>query len=288
LSNRYYNIDLGKYNVGAAGVIGHSKVNKSFKKFYDSFIKVLHEEEYDANTIYGFVQEMKRIMRHVFGDSDIYIEPYFKHFVYQRNLYKRVLLSSDQYDFFVENYRQIRNDVKPSYRPFVDYWYVALFTCARHKDMGAWTESNLSVESGINFLNYTTSKGGVAISIPLKQEVLDIFKNNIDRGAEKLMVDVNNVSKTIKKVAKGYPIFCEPIVVERIKGGQKVTTTVPYWTMMTLHKMRGSGMTAMRRGNVPDHVIKQWSSHKENSEAFGAYFDTEKKELLDTAKSFYG
>jgi len=90
----------------------------------------------------------------------------------------------------------------------------------------------------------------------------------------------------IKTILKRYPIFERTIKTTRVKGGKKVISSVPLWQQLTIHKMRGSAMTAMRRNRVPDNVIKQWSSHTENGRSYSMYFQTEKKELLDTAKAF--
>lgn len=283
------NLDLGKYNYKTSEVIGKNKVTLAYREFWKGLVDVLHNNNLDANTINSYSGEIKRAVRHVVKDSELFVEPFLAEFKYQKIVYKRELLESDQYDFLINNYDMILNQCSPHLKRVYQYAYVALWTCARSRDMKLWTKSNLTTaDNGITWLTYTTSKGGVDVSIPLKDTVIEIFNKSLERRDKLMPVIEDNLSDGIKRITKRYPLFQREIKTTRIKGGVKVEESVPVWKLLTLHKMRGSGMTAMRRKGIPDNVIKQWSSHTENSAAYSLYFQTEKKELLEKATAFYG
>lgn len=287
-TKKIMNLDLGKYNYKTSEIIGKSRVADTYKKFWKELVAAMYHDNLDSNTISHYSVVLKGAIRYIIQRTDVYIEPFLDQFKHHKTVYDRELLESNEYDFLINNYRKIMKDCSISEKKTFQYAYVALWTCARSADMRAWTHNNLIKKGDVHWLEYSTSKGGVSISIPLKEEVVEVFKENLKNDKWLLPRATYVMATTLKVILKRCPMFERTVMRVRIKGGKRVEEYVPLYKLLTIHKMRGSGMTAMRRNKVPDNVIKQWSSHSEESKAFSMYFQTEKKELLDTAKAFYG
>lgn len=281
-------LDLGKFNFKTSELIGINKVASAYRFFWKSLVNVMYKNNLDSNTIHCYSVTLKIVIRGIIKDSDLFVEPFLKEIKHEKVLYERILLRSKEYDFLIDNYDTIMRDCSITEKKTFQYAYVALWTCARSRDMKMWTQENLRRDGKYYWIDYITSKGNVSLSIPLKDNVVKIFEENVKTSRWLLPRTTTAMAPIVKTILKRYSIFGRTIKTVRVKGGKKVINSLPLWQILTIHKMRGSGMTAMRRNGVPDNVIKQWSSHTENSKAYSMYFQTEKRELLDTAKAFYG
>lgn len=279
--------DFTKYNMAQVGSVTKKLIMDRYKELNKKIIDKLYKDGVTDRTISNYMNTLKNVLRTSLEDTDFYIEPFLDIFTYSRDESEVIVLSSEQYQFVIENYDKIYNECSRVEKDVFEAWYAALMTCARIGDIVQWTASNLVEKDGLVWLSYKTSKGKRDVSIPVEERLHKIFMKNAERADGKLILAPRDSSRALKRIAKRYEVFQTKITKTVGKKGSYEAKEVFFWEVMHMHMMRGSGMTAMRRAGAPDHVIKKFSSHTENSAAYRRYMDTEKKEIIDHAVSFF-
>jgi len=154
-----------------------------------------------------------------------------------------------------------------------DVFLVGCYTAQRFSDYSKIYKNNIKDN---RFIELFQVKTGEKVIIPIRSELNNILKKYN-----------YNLPKTYEqKVNKGIKIICQLanitdiILVENIKGGEKIKTKVPKYELVTTHTARRSGATNMYLAEIPTLSIMKITGHRTES-SFLTYIKVTKQETAE-------
>lgn len=243
--------------------------------FYDDFVGYFTQKNYSPNTIGRHIKNLKTIM-HLSRDEKLHnnVEIDRKKFKNLRtevsNIYltEKELAAMYELDLSENKVLEVARDV----------FLIGCYTAQRFSDYSRIKKEHIETyENGRKVIRLVQQKTDEPVVIPVKPE-LETLLQKYNWEVPKIWEQKLNLH--IKTVAEKAQITA-PVLVEKIKGGLKIKTTVPKNKLIKTHTARRSGCTNMYIRKVETIDIMKISGHRTERE-FLNYIKVTKEE---TAKS---
>ena len=159
-----------------------------------------------------------------------------------------------------------------------DVFLIGCYTAQRFSDYSRIKKEHIETyENGRRVIRLVQQKTDEFVVIPVKPELETLLKK-YDWNVPKIWEQKLNLHiKTVAEKAK----ITEPVLVEKIKGGLKVKSTVPKNKLIKTHTARRTGCTNMYLSGITPIDIMKISGHRTERE-FLNYIKVTKEE---TAKN---
>lgn len=166
-----------------------------------------------------------------------------------------------------------------------DIFLIGCYTAQRFSDYSRIKKDNIrQLSDGTMVVDIIQKKTGEQVLIPMRPELVKLLEKydyNVPRIFEqKLNMRIKNVGELAKVTT--------PIIWEEIRGGLKVTSTIPKNKLIKTHTARRTGCTNMHLAGVPTISIMKISGHKSERE-FLSYIKASKEQtaqILNTHPYF--
>lgn len=271
---KHADFDFKKYNVSTISKVGEGAVNKAYDRLSSSLKNYFESMNQDGfSTIPKNLARFKTMVTYVCEMEGINVGNLLKN-VKATTIEKPVItMSAEQVEFIIKNYDQVREGCLTMLERYaLQYWYVALVLNPRRSDMEAWQSGNLFQVEGATWIKYrpqkTKNSSSIEIECPVPAKVQEIFADNLQRF-KKLMpkIDMTNINRMIKDIARRYEIFQNEIQVYK-KGEYKTVKMCDY---VHIHMARSSGMSHKLMSGWGESFVKELSGHTHDSKAFKRY-----------------
>jgi integrase len=238
---------------------------------YDRFIVYFNDKKYSPNTIGRHVKTLKVIMR---GARD---QGLHNNNEMDRKKFRSIKVPVQNIYLNEEELRRmfaLDLSDKPEWDLARNVFLIGCYTAQRFSDYSRIRKENIKEQKdGSKIIEIIQKKTGEKVCIPIRPELMQLLKKydfNVPKTFEQ------KVNKRIKDVGERAKIT-EPIILEEVKGGLRVTTEVPKNKLIKTHTARRSGCTNMHLGGVPTIEIMKISGHKSERE-FLSYIKVSKEE----------
>lgn len=244
------------------------------QEFYNEFVDFFVNKNYSPNTIGRHIKNLKTIM-HFSRDEDLHsnIEIDKRNFKILKVDVENVYLEEKE----LKKLFELDLKEKPNWDLARDVFLVGCYTAQRFSDYSRIRKENIKKLNGANYLlELVQQKTGEKVIIPLKKEAISIlekYKFTFPKTYEQ------KVNSYIKKVAEKAEIN-ESILIESIKGGNRVKETVLKFDIIKTHTARRTGCTNMYLAGIPIIDIMKISGHKTERE-FLKYIKIGKEETAN-------
>lgn len=223
--------------------------------FYGLFVEYLESLDFSLNTIGKFIKQIKVFMNAA-TEENLNTNLSFKN----RRFVKPTATSTQIY--LTENELKRIIDLKLSNKPRLNnarnLFIIGAYTGLRVSDFNGLSKENIKESNGKRFFKITVKKTGKYLPIPIHPEVEKILNNNNCLLPKKMPEQHINVAlKEIGKLAK----IDEVIVIEKIKGGKKLTYYKKKYEMICNHSARRSFCTNAYRAGMSSIDIMAISGH---------------------------
>lgn len=284
-----HNFNFSKYNLSTAAVLGKPLVQNHYTTFVNEFKTWIINRGVSDYTVFKTVYKLKQMIRYMLEAEGIEFGDLLKDLKFKKVNKDVEVLTPEQIRFFIDNYQMIREDCQTKEQVnTLDYIVIGLLIGARRSDMNNWDRHNLYLsEDSINMLKFkpqkTASSSGVTVDVPVPDMAMRIFENNIMRHGGKLMPPLSSsINKRVKAIAKRYPIFHGEVQIFR--KGRYIKTKL--YDTLHIHMMRSSS-TSDKLMSMPEAVVKEWTGHTHDSEAFARYVKVSQRAKVDFAKEYF-
>ena len=240
----------------------HKKLNYQHitMDFYDEFVEYFVEKNYSPNTIGKHIKNLKTIMRFS-RDEGLHenVEIDRKKFKIIRtdvdNIYLNEAELKSMYDLDL-----IEDKVLEKAR---DVFLIGCYTAQRFSDYSRIKKENIQLlDNGNKVIRLTQQKTKEPVVIPIKPELAFLLEK-YDWNVPKIWEQ--KLNKHIKTVGEKAGIK-DKVLVDKIRGGMKVSSEVPKCDLIKTHTARRSGCTNMYLRGIPTIDIMKLSGHKTEKE----------------------
>lgn len=242
---------------------------------YDQLVVFFNEKSYSPNTIGRHIKNLKVIMR-IARDQGLHSNTEI-----DRKKFKSMKVSvQDIYLTEAELSRMYELDLSEMSELDLarDIFLIGCYTAQRYSDYSRIRKENVrQLNDGTKVIDIIQTKTGEQVLIPIRPELkflLEKYDYDLPRTHEQ---KVNQRIKIVGEKAK----ITTPIIREVVKGGLKVTTTVPKNKLIKTHTARRTGCTNMFNAGVPTLSIMKISGHKTERE-FLSYIKITKEQTAQT------
>ncbi len=227
--------------------------------FYDKYVSFFNAMNYSPNTVGRHIKALKVIMRAAkeegLTDNKDIDRKKFK--VITTEVHPIYLTQQE-----VENvYNLDLSDNKPL-DIARDIFLIGCYTAQRFSDYSRINIQHIKEVKGGKFIELIQKKTGERVTIPVRPELETILRKydyNPPRTHEQ------KANERIKTVCEKAGII-EPIEIEEIKGGLKVTQRKPKHELIKTHTARRTGATLMFLAGIPTISIMKVTGHKTERE----------------------
>tara|TARA_R110001583_G_scaffold59123_1_gene175999 strand:+ start:29419 stop:30735 length:1317 start_codon:yes stop_codon:yes gene_type:complete len=240
-------------------------------EFYDHFVNFLTLKDYSPNTIGRHVKHLKSIMNAAKEDG------LHNNIEFKRKKFK--VMKVDVQDVYL-NEVEIKKleDLDLSELPKLDIvrdvFLVGCYTAQRYSDYSTLIPANISeTNGGRKILTIIQKKTGEIALIPVRTKLDNILKK-YDYELPKTYEQ--KLNSRIKKVAEKAELK-ELVIIERIRGGQKIRKNYHKYALIKTHTARRSGATNLYLAGIPSVDIMKITGHKTERE-FLRYIKVTKEE----------
>lgn len=164
-----------------------------------------------------------------------------------------------------------------------DLFIAGVCLCLRHSDYSQIDKSNLEIMEvdgqRVWVLRIRQKKTGNEVAIPCRPEVKAILQK-YDYHLPSLTQQTLN--RHIKKIARAAGIDT-PVRIRYTKAGERVTETVPKWSLVSTHTARRTGATLMYYKGVDVYDIMRITGHR-SPEMLRKYI---RAEAFDTVRKLH-
>lgn len=228
--------------------------------FYTQFTGYFTEKGYKLNTIGRHIKTLKTLMKAA-KDGGLH-----ENTESERKQFKTFRVETDEV-YLTETELQKIIDVDltetPHFEKVRDVFLTGCYISQRYSDYSRLNETNIkTLEDGTRIIELFQQKTGQKVNIPIKPElnrILAKYGYNLPKTYEQ------KVNAGIKKICEKAEIN-DPVLVEIIKGGMIVKTTVPKHKLIKSHSARRTGATLMYLAGVPTIAAMKITGHKTERE----------------------
>lgn len=245
------------------------KYDKLTLDFYDDFLKYLYSKNYSTNYIGTQIKILKTILNAAF-EKDLHNNTDFKkrYFIKPTEEVNNIYLTESEllkiYNVDLTNYKTVvvNKDLKLTKKMLEnakDLFLIGANTGLRVSDFNNLSEKNIITVNNIDFLNVTTSKTGVNLTIPINPMVNAILKKR--NGTPPPTMPDQHINYCVKKLGELAKI--NSIEIKTItKGGKKTTINYFKYDLISSHTARRSFCTNAYKSGMPTIDIMAISGHK--------------------------
>ncbi|MFA9371006.1 MAG: phage integrase SAM-like domain-containing protein [Labilibaculum antarcticum] len=240
-------------------------------EFYDKFVNFLILKNYSPNTIGRHVKHLKSIMNAAKEDG------LHNNIEFKRKKFK--VMKVDVQDVYL-NEGEIKKleDLDLTEFPKLDIardvFLVGCYTAQRYSDYSTLIPANFSeTEGGRKILTVIQKKTGEIALIPVRKN-LDVILKKYDYELPKTYEQ--KLNSRIKEVAQKAELK-DLIIIEKIRGGQKIRKSYNKYALIKTHTARRSGATNFYLAGIPSIDIMKLTGHKTERE-FLRYIKVTKEE----------
>ncbi len=226
--------------------------------FYSDFLGYFNENNYATNTIGKHIKNIKVMM------SASFDEGLHNNLDFRKKAF-RILTEETDAIYLSEAelekiYELDLSDKKQAHLEKArDLFIIAARTALRFEDLTKLQEHNIYINEKGSFLRIQTTKTDVNVVVPLKKQVIDIFKKydgKLPRGMSN-----QKMNEYIKEV--GSRAKLNTIVTKNItKGGLKVEINIEKHALITTHTARRSAATNLYLAGFPALSIMKLTGHR--------------------------
>jgi integrase len=242
---------------------------------YDRLVVFFNKKKYSPNTIGRHIKNLKVIMR-LSRDQGLHNNNEI-----DRKKFKSVKVPVQEI-YLTENevtklYELDLTD-KKEHEVARDVFLIGCYTAQRFSDYSRIKEEHIrDLDNGTKVIDIIQKKTGEQVIIPMKPELIALLEKYNYRMPKTFEQKVNKRIKEVGKLAG----ISSTINKEEIKGGLKVTRSVPKHDLIKTHTARRTGCTNMYLGGVNVIDIMKISGHKSERE-FLSYIKVSKEETAHT------
>lgn len=232
-------------------------------KFYYSFIQYLEENSYSINTIGKHIKNLITILNRASEDG---VNTNFK---YRHREFKAV--SEETVSIYLTE-----SDIDALYNADLsktkdwelarDIFLIGYYTGQRVSDYNGITEDQIKTFNGKDVFEFKQKKTSKRVYVPIHSRIKSImdkrYKGRLPRKYND--PDINEYIKEAGRIAR----IDEPVLVQRTKGGKKITETVPKYSLITSHTARRSFCTNAYLSKMPTIDIMAISGHSTEREFY--------------------
>ena len=241
------------------------KINKAF---YDDFMKYLNDKKLMANSVGGYIKNLKAIMRFAMEDG-LHTNTDYKSFIKPSETRDKIYLTESE---IAEIYKLDLSE-KPKLDKVRDLFLIGCWTAQRFGDYSKISKHHIRTIDGNRFIEIVQSKTDEKVIIPIRPELEALLKK-YDYNVPSMTTQFLN--ENIKLVGRMAKILD---VVEDVKtiGGRQKKEKKAKCLLISSHTARRSGCTNMYLAKIPVIDIMKISGHKTESE-FLKYIRVTKEE----------
>jgi integrase len=224
--------------------------------FYHDFVDYFQTKNYSANTIGKHLKCLKTILKRANEEG------YHKNLFFNESSFETPSVESDQI-YLTENEIELIRKYDLSKMPDLDkardVFLVGCYTALRYSDYSRISIEHIKkLETGIACIDLITKKTGDRVIIPLRSEVVEILEKYNYKLPKTYEQKVNKSIKAVGQLAG----ISEIIILEKLKGGKKVTETYNKSQLIVTHTARRSAATNMYRAGIPSYDIMKITGHR--------------------------
>jgi integrase len=222
--------------------------------FYDDFVNYLNEKKYHANTIGGYVKNIKVFMNEALDRKlTTNIDFRSRKFRTLEAESESIYLSVDE----IERIYKLDLSNNPKLDKVRDTFVIACYTGLRFSDLKQISNENLINNN--SQLKIITEKTGEMVIIPLHPYIKSII--NKYGGEIPQVISNQKMNEYVKDVGKLAEIK-EKIIISSIKGGKTVKESFEKHDLITVHTARRSFATNAYLAEVPTISIMKITGHR--------------------------
>lgn len=223
--------------------------------FYYSFITYLEEQDFSINTIGKFIKVLKVFMNAATEQGHNTNLGYKnKHFIKPKAKSEQIYLNLKELNQIIK----LDLNKEPVLDNARDLFIIGAFTGLRVSDFNGLTKKNISTYKNKRIFKLIIKKTGKYLPIPLHPEVEKVLAKNNGHPPKKMHSQkINNALNEIGQRAK----ISEKIIIKTIKGGKKVSKTLPKYDLIKNHTARRSFCTNAYISGMPTLDIMAISGH---------------------------
>ena len=263
--------------------------------FYDDYINYLYSKNLSTNYVGTQIKIVKTILNASFekdfhSNTDFKKRYFAKPFEEVNNIYLNQKELLNIYDLELINVETIIVNKTLKLSNIIlenakDLFLIGANTGLRISDLNKLTEKNIITVNGNKYLNITTTKTGVKLTIPINPMVNAILKKR-DGKPPQTMPD-QHLNYAIKEIGKLAHIDTNETKTIT-KGGKKVVINLKKYQLISSHTARRSFCTNAYKSGMPTIDIMAISGHK-TERVFYSYIkvnDIERAEKIKKHKFF--
>ncbi|TSA38762.1 MAG: integrase [Porphyromonadaceae bacterium] len=239
---------------------GKRKINFndiSLDLYYD-FVKFFLKKDYSPNTIGKDIKHLKIILRAA-QDEGLHTNEIYKHkeFRVLRTPVQNIYLTEEElrrlYDLPLEGTDQKVRDL----------FLIGCYTAQRFSDYSRIHPDMIkTLSTGVKAIELMQKKTDTKVIIPIRPELDVLLQRNHYRSPKVAEQTVNDYIKVIARTAK----ITEPVIMEKIRGGKRISETLPKCEFIKTHTARRSECTNMFKASIPTIEIMKISDHQTEKE----------------------
>ncbi|WP_282016357.1 site-specific integrase [Marinifilum flexuosum] len=240
-------------------------------EFYDRFVNFLTAKEYSPNTVGRHVKHLKSIMNAA-KEEGLHTNIDFK-----RKKFK--VLKVDVQDVYlndgeIKKLEELDLSEFPKLDIARDVFLVGCYTAQRYSDYSTIMKADITeVDGGRKILTIIQRKTGEIAIVPVRSSLDRILKKYDYTLPKTYEQKLNSRIKDVAKMAK----IKERVVIEKIRGGQKIRESKKKHDLIKTHTARRSGATNLYLAGIPTIDIMKITGHKTERE-FLRYIKVTKEE----------
>jgi len=223
---------------------------------YQKLITFLNSKEYTIDTIGKIIARIKFMFKCAERDGIKNNADYKLFKASKNNNIQNITLTQNEIDTL---YR-LEELTEPLER-IRDVFLVGCYTAQRISDYGRIKPQNIINIDGNNYLKIIQKKTSTEVTVPISNQCWQILtKYNLKLPR----IPEQKINAGIKKLGKMAGIN-SIVIVERLKGGEKVKTEHPKYELIVSHTARRTGATLMYDAKISTLEIMKFTGHKKES-----------------------
>lgn len=223
---------------------------------YQKLITFLNEKDYTIDTIGKIIARIKFMFKCAEREG-LKINSDYKQFKASKNHnIKNITLTQNEVDAIYK----LEGLTEPLER-IRDIFVVGCYTAQRISDYGRIKPQNIVNIDGVNYLKIIQKKTSTEVTVPISNQCWQILtKYNLKLP----QISEQKINAGIKQLGKLAGIN-SIVIVERLKGGEKVKTEHPKYELIVSHTARRTGATLMYDAKISTLEIMKFTGHKKES-----------------------
>lgn len=239
---------------------GKRKVNFndiSLDLYYD-FVKFFLKKDYSPNSIGKDIKHLKTILRAA-QDEGLHLNEIYKHkeFLVLRTPVQNIYLTEDEIRKLFEL------PLDGTDQKVRDLFLIGCYTAQRFSDYSRIHPDMIrTLSTGVKAIELIQVKTNTKVVIPIRPELDVILKRHQYHSPYVAEQTLNDYIKVIGDTAK----ITEPVIMGKIRGGKRISQTLPKCEFIKTHTARRSGCTNMFKAGIPTIEIMKISGHQTEKE----------------------